>query len=105
MKTNLLTVLIFAFASVLYSCSKESNEIYSADNSQENSTALTTAQRRIIISNCSGHAGCHSSARLIDAGSMYEVTHLLRGSIDPGHNFSVCEKNKLQLWFNNEINY
>ena len=102
MKTNLLTTLVFLIVSILYSCSKESDDNYSAGNSQDNGT-LTTTQRRIIISNCSGHAGCHSGARVAKAGSMQEATHLLRNSIDINRSLSVCDRNKLQSWFNGEV--
>jgi hypothetical protein len=104
MKTNLLTLLIFVIASVLYSCTKESDDNYPPVDSQSNRTALNIAQRRIIISNCASHSGCHSSSRIMQTGTMGEIMGLMKKSIEPAHNLSVCDRSKMQLWFNCEVN-
>ena len=102
MKTNLLTLIIFAVASVLYSCTKESDNNSASVSTQDNNVPLTNVQRRIINANCSGHGGCHSSARLLNVVSLHDANNLLRSNIDPAHNLSICERSKLQLWFNSE---
>ena len=101
MKTKLLTLLLFSVASVLYSCTKESDNSV-PDGIKNNDAPLTYTQRRIINSNCSGHGGCHSSARLTNVASLRDANFLLRTAIDRDHQLSACERNKLQLWFNSE---
>ncbi len=103
MKTNLLTLLIFAIASVLYSCSKESEDSYASVEAQNNPAKLTTAQRRIIISNCSSHSGCHSSSRVMQTGTMFDMIGLLKSTIDASNSLSICDRSKMQLWFNSEL--
>lgn len=99
MKTNLLTLLIFAIASVLYSCTKESDDNYASQNASDNT--LTASERKIIISNCSSHSGCHSGARLTQVANMQETDFLLKKNISSSH-YGLCDRNKLQSWFNGE---
>ncbi len=100
MKTNLLTLLIFAIASVLYSCTKESDNNYASQNASDKN-ALTTAERKIIISNCSGHSGCHSGARLTQVVNMQETDFILKRNISTP-DYGLCNRNKLQSWVKGE---
>jgi len=102
MKTKLLTLMLLIVASVFYSCSKESDN----DNSKSASgnTAITDSQRQIIISNCSSHSGCHSSSsRMATVVTLEEANTLLRSSINHSSALTICDRSKLQQWFNGEI--
>lgn len=102
MKTKLLTLIMLIVASVFYSCTKESDNNPSG-NTQNNST-ISDAERRFIISNCSGHSGCHGGNKLFATGTMEQVTVALGNTIDARHNLSICERSKLQVWMQGEVN-
>ncbi len=97
MKTNLLTVLLFLFSFVIYSCSKEDD----SNNSNTSTGSITESQRRIIISNCSSHAGCHSS-RINHGSTLQEVNVLFKNSASTDHPLSMCQRNRLNEWINGE---
>ena len=103
MKTKLLTSIIFMIVTIFYSCSKESDDNTTGNNMQDNNATLTTAQRRFIVSNCSGHGGCHGGAKVYTVGSVSEVNAVLRSAVNPNHNLNICERSKLQGWVNGEV--
>ena len=98
MKTKLLTTLLFTIAAVFYSCSKESDN----NNIENNDTAITNAERQIIISNCSNHSGCHAGAKIVTATIMSQVNSVLRSTINPHQNLSSCQRSKLAVWVKGE---
>ena len=101
MKTKLLTLIMLIAMSVFYSCSKESDTNPSG-NAQNNST-MSDAERRFIISNCSGHSCCHGGNKAFDTSTMEQVIAALGNTIDAKHNLSSCERSKLQVWMQGEI--
>ena len=103
MKTKLLTSILFMIASVFYSCSKVTDDNTPGSNTPVNNTALSTSQRRFIISNCSSHSGCHAGAKVNTSVSINEATLELRNAVNPNHNLSICQRSKLQVWVDSEV--
>lgn len=102
MKTNLLTLFLFFIASAFYSCSKETED--NNHCSKNNDTPITTAQRTIIISNCSSHSGCHSGSRVVLAGvgTLNQANSVLKHNSKAINPLSLCDRSKLQDWFQSE---